>query len=74
MSNYKPGEGYKKGYETRMNGGSLPSNVMVSSQDPYWSEFSTGWHDAEDKIITEARAKMNCSKPKCCKNKNFIQD
>lgn len=74
MTNYSPGEGYKKGYQTRMNGGALPSNAMISTQDPYWSEFSTGWQDADEKIISEAREQMSCSKPKCCKKKNFIQD
>lgn len=78
MTNYKAGEGYKKGYQTRMDGGALPSNAMVSTQDPYWSEFSTGWNDADEAIISEAREQMaSCGKAKCCKskkNKNFIQD
>jgi hypothetical protein len=42
--------------------------------DPYWKEYKTGWEDADTKIISEARNRNSCSKPKCCKNKNFIQD
>jgi hypothetical protein len=73
MSNYTPGEGYDKGFQCRMNGGTKPSQALGSS-DPYWQEYSTGWNDADTKIINEARERNECTKPKCCKNKNFIQD
>lgn len=73
MNRYTPGEGYDKGYQCRMNGGQKPPQATTPS-DPYWSEYSTGWDDANNKIINEAREKNACSKPKCCKNKDFIQD
>lgn len=73
MSSYKPGEGYDKGYQCRMNGGIKPSQAVINS-DPYWVEYATGWDDADTKIINEARERNTCTKPKCCKNKNFIQD
>ena len=73
MSSYKPGEGYDKGFNCRMNGGELPSQALFMS-DPFWSEYKTGWEDADIKIINEARERNTCSKPKCCKKKDFIQD
>jgi hypothetical protein len=73
MSLYKPGEGYDKGFNCRMNGGELP-NQAVFGMDPYWKEYKTGWEDADTKIINEARERNSCIKPKCCKKKNFIQD
>jgi hypothetical protein len=73
MSTYKPGEGYDKGFNCRMNGGELPSQAIFM-MDPYWKEYKTGWEDADIKIINEAREKNFCTKPKCCKKKNFIQD
>jgi hypothetical protein len=77
MTNYTPGEGYKKGYQTRMNGGAMPSNTLLGNQDPYWNEYITGWNDADEAIISEAREEMTSGKTRCCKstkNKNFIQD
>lgn len=71
--NYKPGEGYDKGFQCRMNGGAKPTQAVMAS-DPYWQEYSTGWNDADNKIINEARERNTCSKPKCCKKKDFIQD
>jgi hypothetical protein len=56
-----------------MNGGQKPIQAM-SATDPYWQEYSTGWNDADTKIINEARDRNSCTKPKCCKKKNFIQD
>ena len=56
-----------------MNGGELPSQALFMS-DPFWSEYKTGWEDADTKIINEARERNTCSKPKCCKKKDFIQD
>jgi len=73
MTTYKAGEGYDKGFNCRMNGGELP-NQAIFAMDPYWKEYKTGWEDADTKIISEARERNSCSKPKCCKNKNFIQD
>lgn len=73
MTSYKPGEGYDKGFKCRMNGGELPNQAMFMS-DPFWQEYKTGWYDADTKIINEARERNTCSKPKCCKSKNFIQD
>jgi hypothetical protein len=70
---YKPGEGYDKGFNTRMLGGELP-NQAVFSIDPYWKEYKTGWEDADLKIINEARQRNSCTSKKCCKKKNFIQD
>jgi hypothetical protein len=73
MTMYKPGEGYDKGFNTRMLGGELP-NQAVFSIDPYWKEYKTGWEDADLKIINEARQRNSCTSKKCCKKKNFIQD
>lgn len=73
MTNYTPGEGYDKGFNCRMNGGELP-NQAVFSIDPFWKEYKTGWEDADNKIINEARERNACTKPKCCKAKKFIQD
>lgn len=72
MSTYVPGEGYGKGYKARMSGGHLPSQAIGASSDPYWQEYATGWKDADDKIIREARQKHECDSGGC--NKNFIQD
>jgi hypothetical protein len=71
MSGYKPGEGYDKGFTCRMGGGELP-NQAIYSVDPFWKEYKTGWEDT--KIINEARERNSCTKPKCCKKKDFIQD
>jgi hypothetical protein len=73
MSTYKPGEGYDKGFNCRMNGGELPSQAIFM-MDPYWKEYKTGWEDADTKIINESRERNFCTKPTCCKKKNFIQD
>ena len=73
MTTYKAGEGYDKGFNCRMNGGELPSQAIFM-MDPYWKEYKTGWEDADNKIINEARERNTCTKPKCCKKKNFIQD
>jgi hypothetical protein len=54
--NYRPGEGYDKGYTCRMSGGSKPVQAATPS-DAYWQEYSTGWEDANEKIINEARAR-----------------
>jgi hypothetical protein len=56
-----------------MSGGELP-NQAIYSVDPFWKEYKTGWEDADTKIINEARERNSCTKPKCCKNKDFIQD
>jgi hypothetical protein len=67
MSNYKPGEGYDKGFNCRMNGGPKPSQAVWSS-DPYWTEYATGWNDADSKIIGEARTRnLN-------ENKQFLSE
>ena len=71
MTEYVPGSAYKKGYDTRMNGGDKASNIFESNS-VYWQEWLAGWEDAHTKIINEARANSGCIKPKCCKN--FIQD
>jgi hypothetical protein len=71
--NYKPGEGYDKGYKCRMTGGQKPPHA-VNPIEIYWKEYSAGWDDADVKILSEARERNACSKPKCCKKKDFIQD
>lgn len=72
MSEYIPGSAYSMGYQARMKGGDKPSNTDMAGNNVYWQEWLTGWDDAHNKIISEARANAGCSKPKCCKN--FIQD
>ena len=71
--NYTPGDGYDKGFQCRMNGGEKPQQAAIPT-NPYWQEYSTGWDDADAKILSEARERNACSKPKCCKKKDFIQD
>mgnify|MGYP003647800344 FL=1 len=68
---YIAGEAYEKGYKARMGGAEKASNVYESTS-VYWQEWATGWDDAHNKIITEARSNAGCSKPKCCKT--FIQE
>ena len=70
---YNPGEGYDIGYKARMSGGSMPLQAINGSSDPYWQEYSIGWHDADIKIIKEARERNNCLS-ESNKNKSFIQD
>lgn len=72
MTKYTPGEGYDKGYRSRMAGGQLPVQAVGGSSDPYWQEYATGWKDADDKVIKEARERNQCAENKC--NKGFIQD
>lgn len=66
MSNYTPGEGYDKGFTCRMNGGAMPSQALMS-RDPFWQEYTTGWNDADAKIITEARKRNSVTKSKTLK-------
>lgn len=70
MSSYNPGEGYDKGYRCRMNGGSKPTQALMSS-DPFWQEYETGWNDADNKIISEARTRNNVLNEH---GKQFLQD
>jgi hypothetical protein len=67
---YTPGEGYDKGYKCRMNGGAKPAQADVSP-DPYWQEYATGWHDADTKILQEARARNGILNEH---GKQFLQD
>jgi hypothetical protein len=71
MSDYTPGEGYQKGFSCRMNGGEKPLQALSSSK-PYWQEYATGWNDADNKIIKEAREKNNLFEKVI--DKSFIQD
>lgn len=73
MTNYAPGSGYDKGYSTRMSGGELPLQASSGVADPYWQEYATGWRDADERIIKEARQR-NCSINESNKGKTFIQD
>lgn len=73
MNNYIQGEGYNKGYTTRISGGALPAQASMGSSDPYWNEYAIGWKDADEKIIREARQKHN-SLVESNKDKTFIQD
>ena len=70
---YIAGEGYDKGYKSRMSGGYLPPQANGGSSDPYWQEFATGWRDADTKIIQEARSRNNTTN-ESVENKRFIQD
>jgi hypothetical protein len=70
---YRPGEGYDKGYSARMSGGQLPVQASGGSSDPYWQEYTTGWRDADTKIIKEARERNACLNEDN-KSKTFIQD
>ena len=70
---YVPGEGYDKGYRSRMSGGQMPTQAVGGSSDPYWQEYATGWRDADMKIIKEARERNECAGTNC-KDKKFIQD
>jgi hypothetical protein len=70
---YMPGEGYDKGFKSRMEGSQLPTQAVGGSSDPYWQEYATGWRDADSKIIKEARQRNECNS-EYCKDKQFLQD
>jgi hypothetical protein len=72
MSNYTPGSGYDKGFQCRMNGGAKPVQACMPS-DPYWSEYATGWNDADLKIIREARQRHD-NLNESSMDKTFLQD
>lgn len=73
MSDYTPGSGYDKGYSARMGGGQLPVQASNGASDPYWQEYATGWRDADNKIIREARQRHdNLNESNV--SKTFIQD
>jgi hypothetical protein len=72
MTNYRPGEGYEKGFQCRMNGGAKPSQAVMST-DPYWQEYATGWIDADERIIKEARQKHSNLNENII-DKSFLQD
>lgn len=69
---YVPGSPYSAGFKARSEG--FPRNTIVTEEtnNVYIQEWLIGWDDAHNKIISEARENVGCSKPKCCKN--FIQD
>jgi ribosome modulation factor len=72
MSEYKPGSAYSEGFQARMKG---VSRTSFTSENPVFiEEWYAGWDDAHSKIIEEARRANTCSKPNCCRKKNFIQD
>lgn len=72
MSDYKPGSAYSDGFQARMNG---ISRDRFNNENPvYIQEWMTGWDDAHEKVINEARKNTGCGKPNCCKKKKFIQD
>jgi len=73
MTNYTPGSGYDKGYSARMHGGELPIQASNGMADPYWQEYATGWRDADEKIIREARNRHN-NLNEASTNKTFLQD
>lgn len=70
---YTPGEAYDKGFKARMTGGPMPNQAVNGSSDPYWSEFATGWKDADEKIIKEARQRNEPLK-ESTSDKTFLQD
>jgi ribosome modulation factor len=70
MTEYIPGSAYTQGFQARMKG--VSKNSLNNENPVFMQEWLTGWDDAHNKIIEEARAGGGCSKPKCCKN--FIQD
>lgn len=70
MTDYIPGSAYNAGFKARMEGQTKASGL--NENEVYNTEWIAGWEDAHQKIISEARAGNDCTKPKCCKN--FIQD
>lgn len=70
MTDYIPGSAYSKGFKARMEG--QDKSWGLNGNAVYNTEWLAGWEDANTKIITEARANNECTKPKCCKD--FIQD
>lgn len=50
--NYIPGQGYKIGYEARMEGREMPDTSEVGL---YWDEYRAGWFDAHRTILENAR-------------------
>jgi len=57
IDDYIPGQGYKDGYQDRSNGLANRSVAYAQSNpylyDPYWSDYSLGYAEAERRIIIE---------------------
>ena len=63
---YIPGQGYKDGYQDRMNGLADRSVAYATSQ-PYWAEYRQGYAEAERNIIERARQGIS-------ENKRFLSE
>lgn len=66
IPDYIPGQGYTDGYQDRSNG--LANRSVVYAQtnpylyDPYWSDYSQGYAEAERRIIEQAKQGIQESK------------
>lgn len=61
---YTPGQGYRDGYNDRMMGKpnkvyNNPMNYTSTEHGPYGDEYNTGYREANDKVMREARKSVN---------------
>lgn len=71
---YIQGQGYRHGYEARMEGREMPDSSKIGL---YWDEYRAGWFDAHRVILENARKDYNSSKTKLEENsesREFLQD
>lgn len=71
---YVQGQGYRRGYEARMEGREMPSSTEVGL---YWDEYRAGWFDAHRVVIEAARNDYKNHTKKLDENsdsRSFLQD
>ena len=75
MQNYTQGQGYRNGYEARMEGREMPESSEIGL---YWDEYRAGWFDAHRVIIENARRDYNDHKSRILdensERREFLQD
>lgn len=69
---YIPGQGYKDGYQDRMNG-LADRSVSYASSQPYWSEYKQGYREAERNIIEKAKQGITESKKFLTENSRWAE-
>jgi len=61
MNSYTPGQGYKEGYNDRMNG-LADRSITHATTEVFWMEYRQGYMQAERNIIEKARHEVNESR------------
>ena len=69
---YIPGQGYKDGYQDRMNG-LADRSISYASSQPYWSEYKQGYREAERNIIEKAKQGITESKKFLTENSRWAE-